>query len=140
MMPWFKYVEYKWGHVPEITVRLSRHGKRKPCSFLVDTGASQSFVPRHLVLSLIEDTLGQKEQSSGAKSATGGGIDGIPLDFCIDIPSVAGFPQTSERIWVVGCGDWGLLGQTWLEKIGANFQNFPGGSEGRRFALYKNPL
>jgi hypothetical protein len=87
------------------------------------------------------------EQPTGIKGIGGSIVQGIPLDVEITILGVANagsdrdIPELSgirERIWLYD-GNWPLLGQTWFEKVGVNFQNFQSGPRSRRFGLYACP-
>lgn len=139
--PWMRYGVIGRGHVPLVKVELSRGDAvvGQPVLFIVDTGASFSFVPRSDVRELLEGLPEQHEQDSGARGANGSPLRGIPLDVNISLAGPVRLPPVRERIWVCRGIDYRLLGQTWLEKVGAHFQNFPENPRGRRFALYPSP-
>jgi hypothetical protein len=137
-MPWFPYKPAGDGLMPGLNAHLVREKIRSiTIPFLIDSGAAISTVPRCYVGSLITDVRGAEEQDSGAKDAGNKPVKGVPVEFEVEIP---GLPVTRERIWVCSTDSyWGLLGQTWFEKFGVNFENFPCGPGERRFALYACP-
>jgi hypothetical protein len=102
-----------------------------------------SFVPRALVGGTFGDLSIHPQQSTGGVGADGARLRGIPLDLNISILDERSRPVPElsairERVWIHQ-GPWALLGQTWLERVGAHFQNFPAAPRGRRFALYACP-
>jgi hypothetical protein len=137
-MPWFPYRPAGDGFMPGVNAHLVRNKIRSiTIPFLLDSGAAISTVPHARVGSLITDVRGAEEQDSGARDANNNTVKGMPVEFDVDIP---GLPVTRERIWVCSTNSyWGLLGQTWFEKFGATFQNFPFGPKKRRFALFPCP-
>ncbi len=138
--PWFKYERTGSGYAPFVRTSLSVGATEVgPLPFLIDTGAAFSFVPRFLVRKLLVGLPEQEEQPSGANDASGNPIWGLPVEVGIRLMDARKFPKIRERIWVSRTVSWQFLGQTWLEKLGAHFQNFPESSQGRRFALYLSP-
>lgn len=80
------------------------------------------------------------ERPTSARDAHGAPVTGIPIELDIQLEFAPHSLTVKELVWVSRSATFSLLGQTWLEKIGAHFQNFPGGPNKRRFALYKNPF
>jgi hypothetical protein len=78
-------------------------------------------------------------RNTGLVDANNRPLKGIPVEFGMEIIDAPGTFDMKDEILVVENGTWGLLGQTSLERIGANLQNFPDAREGRRFALYPRP-
>jgi len=139
-VPWFPHERLGGGFMPTLNVKVRRGDSSSPkIKCIVDTGAAFTFVARTVVAPVIKDLLSAKEEYTGAKGANGAPLYGIPVEFNILLVGVPGFPEVKERVWVVRDLAWPLLGQTWLEKVGAHFQNFPSGPGGRRFALYGCP-
>ena len=139
-MPWFKHENMGGGYMPTLRVRLGRaSANSQPIKFIVDSGAAKSLVPRGLVLSLIQDLAEEPEQPTGLLDASGKDLMGLPVDFHLRLADAVDFPVLCERIWVARGLRWSLLGQTWLEQVGANLQNFAKGPRGRSFALYRCP-
>jgi hypothetical protein len=136
-MPWFPYKPAGDGLMPSLNAHLVRNGQRSiAVPFLVDSGAAISKVSRVYVNRLIPDLNGAREQDTGAKDANNNPVRGVPVEFDVDIP---GLPVTRERIWVCSADTWALLGQTWFERFGVHFENFPFGPKLRRFAMNPCP-
>ncbi len=107
---------------------------------IVDTGASISLLPRHPSIDIaLGALLNIPERSVGVNNASGKPMSGIPIEFEVQLVMAPHSLAVQERFWVCNNAAFALLGQTWLEKIGAHFQNFPNGLYKRQFKLYKNP-
>lgn len=125
--------------MPMVRGRLFRGGRASVAiKFLIDSGAAMTLVPRTLVGSSLGDLSACPEQSLRARGADGSALRGVPLSAEISLLDGPALPVVRERVWIYG-GPWALLGQTWLEKVGVHFQNFPASPRGRRFALYPCP-
>ena len=137
-MPWFKYQRRCGHYLPVVMIRLGYDGKwSQPIEFLIDSGASMSFMPRRCVQAWIPALQTRQAQNTGLVDASGRSMEGVPEDFELELVSKPGEMNVKEQIWVTDGGRWPLLGQSWFEKIGVTFQNFP---NRRRFALYPPPL
>jgi hypothetical protein len=147
-MPWFRYESVRGSSVPWVRARLSQGGHKSVIiKFLVDSGAAMSFVPRGLVGRTFGDLSSYQEESTGAKGVDGNWLRGIPLELDISVVDrdIHGRPVPElsairERVWIHQ-GPWALLGQTWLERVGANFQNFPArpGGQGHAYSANSRP-
>lgn len=141
--PWLGYQRLRSGHVPMLSARLSMGtvSTDGPVPFLLDTGASFSFVRPCYVRKLLANLpkAQQVAQSTGLQDAQGKAMWGVPLDVGVCLAQARGFPEVRERIWVCERAAFDLLGQTFLERVGAHFQNFPESPHGRRFSLYLSP-
>jgi len=136
---WMPYEAVANGHLPLLRVNLARGDvKSTGLRCLVDTGSNYTIVPKHFVSSFLRES-DPKEQDMGARDANGNPLRGIPIGLDVAIPLLADIPAVRETVWVCPSGYWPLLGQTILEKFGANFQNFPNSAKGRRFTLYPRP-
>lgn len=144
-MAWFQYEKMGSGLMPVIGVQLVPEWAADDwgsfqIKFLVDSGAAYSMVPQYYVMDLIRDRLHESERYIGIKGVSGGDLKGRLILFRMRIPNVGKLGEIVEPIWVCRNLTWPILGQTWFEKFGANFQNFPGGPNKRQFGLYKNPF
>lgn len=139
--PRIKYQHWGTGYVPVLNVNLSRGGvvADRPIQFLVDTGSSFSWVRRFHVRKLLTGLPEQDEQWTGAKDVHGAKMMGIPLDVGVRLVDARKFPEVLERIWITRTGEFDLLGQTFLEKVGGHFMNFPESPQGRQFSLSLSP-
>ncbi len=102
--------------------------------FLVDTGASRSIFPRAFVPDTI--TVGPYLPTE-LQDASGSRISGAEMSVCVRIDGLLGrdgLPSSiPERILIVQNAQHSLLGQTWLERVVAKFENLP---PNRRFWLH----
>ena len=139
-MSWFPYETVAGHHLtPRVSGTVSQGSQTSgPIKFIVDTGAVMTLVPRFVIGGLFGDLNRYEERPLGAKGADDKNLYGIPLDLEISIRGVPELSAIRERVWIYR-GPWALLGQTWLEKVGARFENFPANPRGRRFALYPCP-
>ena len=92
-----------------------------------------------MVRTIVPDLDQRSLENTPLVTADGNRLQGVPVDFEMELIGAPTQFHTQENILVLESGTWGLLGQTWFERIGANFQNFPGTRDGRRFALYLCP-
>ena len=135
-MPWFRYKRRGLHDLPVEKFRLGCQGKWSTAiEFLIDSGAAVSFIPRKYVR-WVPGLDERAVQATGLVDANGRAMTGVPVDFKIELVRGPGELAVEERIWVSNSGTWPLLGQSWFELMGVNFQNFPGT---RRFAIYPPP-
>jgi hypothetical protein len=139
--PRLKYQQWGNAYVPVVVANISRGNviTGRPVQFLLDTGSAFSWVQSFHVRKLFEGLPQEQEQWSGAKDASGNKMMGIPLDVGIRLVDARKFPEVPERIWVSKRAQFDLLGQTFLEKVGGHFMNFPESLHGRRFSLSLSP-
>lgn len=139
--PWLGYQRWASGHVPVLMARLTMGAVSTAgaAPFVLDTGASFSFVRPCYVRELLDPTWQSRSQPTGARDAQGKEMRGVPIDVGVRLVHAPAFPEVRERVWVCSQARFDLLGQTFLEKVGAHFQNFPESPRGRRFALYLSP-
>ena len=135
---WLPCTEVVAGlHAPMVTTRLKFGDKTtSKIKFVVDSGASLSMVPRHLISDLFRLEDFPAENESGLLDASGKALKGVFMDFDVVIEGASRLPETHERFLVCRNIRWSLLGMTWFEKLGVHFRNFPHVPQGRRFALY----
>lgn len=139
--PWLAYQRWSTGHVPVLTARLAMGAvvTDSPIPFILDTGSSFSFVRSCYVRKLLEGLPELREQQTGARDAQGKMMSGVPLDVGVRLVDAQAFPEIRERVWVSSQAKFDLLGQTFLEKVGAHFQNFAESPRKRCFSLYLSP-
>jgi hypothetical protein len=97
--------------------------------FYVDSGCGLSLAPSSCLAGW--GTLPSEEKTS-LLDAHGKSIHGSPLDVEIQINDL---PPIRERVYFSAKFRWGLLGQTWFERVGAHFENFPS-AKSRWFSLF----
>ena len=133
---WLRYT----AGMPEVRIEAAS-GQRSvgPLQFIVDTGATMSFLPRVFAGDLRQLLDQQTEQKTGLKDASGNPLTAVQLEVEIRLLDIPLFPVTTEKVWISRGLTFSLLGQTWLKKVGAHFQNFPMNPKGPRFALYRSP-
>ncbi len=138
---WFKYREVAGKiYAPYVTATLEFGGKKsRRIDFLIDSGASRSFVPRFHVADLFELHLAPAEIESEMRDVGGRPVKGLDIDFNVTIVGASRFPVTHERFLMGRDLKVPVLGMTWFEKVGVHFQNFKDRPRGPQFALYPSP-
>jgi hypothetical protein len=127
----FQYRERAGGHyTPVVDVTLKMQDFMTPAlEFVVDSGCCLSLAPSSWMtgwgsLPPEEDTL--------LLDAHGQPIKGSPLWLDIEVSKL---PPLRERVYFSPKFRWGLLGQSWFEKVGVHFENFPS-ADSRWFELF----
>jgi hypothetical protein len=135
-MTWFPYKPTAGGHMPVVSVQLALGEETSfPISFVVDSGADISIVPRLRVAYMLQELAHLPEVDTGRRDANGRPLRGVQIDFDVMVRN-SDLPRTKEGLWVISGGDWGLLGQTWFERHAVHFHNFAAAAKGRRFAMH----
>ena len=133
-MPTFEYQKRTSGvYMPIVLATIKIQGFDSPFQeFIVDSGCGLSLAPSSCLAGW--GTL-PPEVETPLLDANGRPIQGSPL--VVDI-QVDALPPIRERVYFSSRLRWGLLGQTWFERVGAHFENFPS-ADSRWFELFLPP-
>ncbi len=129
----YPYVELPGkGFLPYVLVSLG-HGESLTDNlfFLVDSGAMLSFAPKAALEEIHPGIHELEEHPSGCIDAQGKEITGTPLTVTVVIN---GLPFIREEIWFSTHTRLRMLGETFFEKVDAQFRNF---QPNRHFILKK---
>jgi hypothetical protein len=130
-VPIFEYRKRVGGvYMPAVFATIKMQGWVSPFQeFFVDSGCGLALAPSSCMAGWgrLPD-----EVDTGLLDAHGQTVRGSPLDVDIQIDPL---PPIRLRVFFSNRFRWGLLGQTWFERVGAHFENFPS-ADSRWFELF----
>lgn len=121
-----------------LTAKLSTStGSASAVTFLVDSGASLSFVARSDVQAMLSPAeLAAGEQPSALVDAQGRPLEGLPVDFEV---VVGGLPTVLVPIWVSRGVARNMLGLTFFEHLNVTFLNWSNPEKDGRPGFWLEP-
>lgn len=150
---WGAYEQTKTGnHRPVVYSWLTYRptANTVPAQFTLDTGAVKSVAPLSVAASLLGESISSlrsRLKPAGLYDVHGKELEGIDLPVTLSLISgdiESGMLDVQETIWFCEAlnlkDKCGLLGQSFFEKLGVIFLNFPHAPEGRCFGLFRPPL